>query len=109
MRVCVLAEIDGGYDGVQRLLLDLERFGYALVELRVARSPAEADAQIFDAEVMVAGAAHCETLGSRLARHHSVRSASVSPSAVPLVSVASDGPQLVGHAESADQVLGHAS
>lgn len=79
MRALVRAEMDVGYDGVQRLLLDLDRFGYALVDLRVREAEDSSAGLVLEALVGGLDPARAASVASRLMRHPSVRHALVVP------------------------------
>lgn len=77
MRAVVRAEIEAGYDGVQRLLLDLERFGFGLLALKVEQAEPGAEHLILVAHVSGLDAGRAPSLAARFMRHPSVRRALV--------------------------------
>lgn len=96
MRALVRAEMDAGYNGVQRLLLDLERFGYALLDLRVREVESCSAGLVLEALVGGLDPARAASVASRLMRHPSVRRALVLPGEY---AVSSSGPVAVSFGE----------
>lgn len=71
------AEVETGYNAIQRLLLDLERFGHVLHGLRVASVDGDDRLMRFEAWISGSGNQSDAVLAARLERHFGVFSAIV--------------------------------
>lgn len=66
-RVVILASAADAHDGLVRLLVDAQRFGFALVEVSSTRQ--DGDRTAIRMVIETDGVSDCAEIGSRLARH----------------------------------------
>jgi hypothetical protein len=78
-QVYVQVQVETGYNAIQRLLLDLERFGHVLHGLRVAAVDGDDRLMHFEAWVSGTGKQADTVLEARLQRHFGVVTAIVHP------------------------------
>jgi len=83
MEVVIRAQLAPDYDGMQRILLDLERFGCRLAGLRLDPSAGVCGAKRLMLRIILRPGLDPAQLGTRLARHGSVRSVSVTAAPRP--------------------------